>query len=87
MVCEDKIEAVTLAWRADKWKRSNKEISEEDKLLIQKEIDDLKASIAKRKGLLANSNFVSKAPSHLVEQEREKLAMEEEKLQKLEQSF
>ncbi len=61
-----------------------KQVSEEDKLLLQKEIDSLKASIEKRKGLLANSNFVSKAPSNLVEQERVKLAQEEEKLHKLE---
>ena len=59
-------------------------ITEEDKLNLEKEIQSLKASIAKRKGLLANENFVSRAPSNLVEQERVKLALEEEKLHKLE---
>ena len=58
-------------------------VSEEDKMMLQKEIESLKASIAKRKGLLANENFVSRAPSNLVEQEREKLKQEEEKLHKL----
>ena len=59
-------------------------ITEEDRMLLQKEIDSLKASIAKRKALLANDNFVAKAPSNLVEQERVKLVQEEEKLLKLE---
>ena len=59
-------------------------ITEEEKEFIKKEIETLKASIAKRKGLLANQNFVSKAPLQLVEQEKEKLALEEEKLKKLE---
>ena len=61
-----------------------KEVTEEDALNLQKEIESLKASIAKRKGLLANPNFVLKAPSNLVEQEREKLSQEEEKMHKLE---
>ena len=61
-----------------------KEVTEEDAINLQKEIDSLKASIAKRKALLANSNFVAKAPSNLVEQEKEKLSQEEEKLHKLE---
>ena len=59
-------------------------VTEEDKALLQKEIDLLKASIAKSKGLLANENFVSRAPSNLVEKEREELKQEEEKLHKLE---
>ena len=59
-------------------------MSEEDKLNLEKEIQSLKASIAKRKALLANENFVNRAPSNLVEQERVKLAQEEEKLHKLE---
>lgn len=62
-------------------------MSDEDKLNLKKEIESLKASIAKRKALLSNENFVSRAPSNLVEQEKEKLAIEEEKLHKLEQSF
>ena len=61
-----------------------KEVTEEDKAALTKEIDVLKASISKRKALLANDNFVSRAPSNLVEQERVKLALEEEKLHKLE---
>ena len=60
-----------------------KEQTEEDKLQLQKEIETLKASINKRKGLLANESFVNKATSNLVESEKEKLAQEEAKLQKL----
>ncbi len=61
----------------------DKEITEEDRLALEKEIKDLEASIAKRKGLLNNANFVSKAPTALVEQEKEKLKQEEEKLVRL----
>jgi len=57
-----------------------KEITEEEKLEIQKEIEKLEASILRRKNLLANENYVKKAPQHLVEEEREKLRLEEEKL-------
>jgi len=49
----------------------------------EKEITDLKASIAKRESLLSNENFVAKAPANLVEQEKIKLVEEKEKLQKL----
>ena len=59
-------------------------LTEEDIKAKEKEINDLKASIAKRKGLLSNENFTSKAPANLVEQERKKLEEEEEKLKKLE---
>ena len=61
----------------------DKEITEEDRLALEKEIKDLEVSIAKRKGLLNNANFVSKAPAALVEQEKEKLKQEEEKLVRL----
>ena len=43
-------------------------------------IADLEASIARRKNLLANENYVAKAPAQLVEKERETLASEEEQL-------
>ncbi|MBE6155071.1 MAG: valine--tRNA ligase [Firmicutes bacterium] len=57
--------------------------TEEDLKILEKEIETLKASIAKRKALLANENFVARAPENLVRQEKEKLALEEEKLTKL----
>ena len=60
-----------------------KEKTEEDELALKKEIELLENSINKRKGLLNNANFVAKAPANLVEQEKEKLKLEEEKLQKL----
>lgn len=60
-----------------------KELTEEDKVQKEKEISLLIASIQKRKALLANANFVAKAPQNLVEQEKEKLKLEEEKLNSL----
>jgi len=62
-----------------------KEVTDEDLKAKAKEIETLIASIAKRKALLANENFVSRAPENLVASEKEKLAQEEEKLAKLEQ--
>ncbi len=60
-----------------------KEITEEDKLMIQKQIEELKLSINKRENLLNNENFVNKAPKELVQKEKDKLAEEKEELQKL----
>ena len=57
-----------------------KDESEEDKALKQKEIESLESSIARRKVLLSNENYVNKAPAALVEKERETLKQEEEKL-------
>ncbi len=57
-----------------------KEITEEDKALVEKRINELKASILKRENLLNNQNFVSKAPKELVEKEQEKLSEEKEEL-------
>ena len=55
-------------------------VSQED---IQKEIEELEKSINKRKNLLSNENFVKRAPENIVENEKQKLAEEEEKLSKL----
>ncbi len=60
-----------------------KEVTEADKLALAKEIATLEVSIKKRQNLLNNNNFVSKAPAELVNEERSKLALEEEKLKKL----
>ena len=60
-----------------------KEITEEDILLKHKQIESLKNSIVRRKSLLANENYVSKAPQALVESERAKLAEEEKQLESL----
>ncbi len=60
-----------------------KEITENDLLLKQKRIDELKLSIKKREGLLSNENFVSKAPLELVNNEKEKLSNERCELEKL----
>lgn len=54
---------------------TEKEIEEK-----KKEIEKLELSIERRKKLLANENYVKKAPIHLVEEEKEKLKQEENKL-------
>ncbi len=51
-----------------------------DEGLIQEEIKTLEASILRREKLLANENYVSKAPANVVEMDRKKLAEEKEKL-------
>ena len=58
-------------------------LSEEDMVLKQKQIESLKQSIERRKKLLANVNYVNKAPQALVEKERKTLAEEEEKLENI----
>ena len=57
-----------------------KEETAEDKAAKEKQINDLKASIERRKNLLSNENYVAKAPEALVNKERETLAKEEEQL-------
>ena len=57
-----------------------KVISEEEFKAKEKQIADLEASIARRKNLLANENYVAKAPEALVNKERETLAAEEAQL-------
>jgi len=60
-----------------------KEITEEDLRLKEKQIFELKASIEKREKLLSNEAFVSKAPVSLVEKEKVKLEEEKAELNKL----
>ena len=55
-----------------------KEVTEEDILAKEKQIESLKASILKREKLLSNAGFVSKAPEQLVNDE--KIKLEEEKM-------
>ena len=55
----------------------------EDIKQIKEEIKKLEASIARRKKLLSNSNYVSKAPEKIVSLDREKLKEEEEKRDRL----
>ena len=60
-----------------------KEVTEEDMMLLNKQISELESSIERRKKLLNNENYVAKAPKELVEKERLTLKAEEEKLAKL----
>lgn len=61
----------------------DKEITEDDIMLKNKQISDLEASITRRKNLLSNENYLNKAPKKLVEKEKNTLKDEEEKLAKL----
>ena len=58
--------------------------SKEDESKKIEEINKLKASIERRENLLANSNYVNKAPANIVEADRKKLLEEKEKLAILE---
>ncbi len=60
-----------------------KEETEEDKLLKEKQIQSLENSIARRKGLLANENYIAKAPKELVDKEKESLEKEIKELEAL----
>jgi valyl-tRNA synthetase len=60
-----------------------KEESAEDIAAKQKQIDDLKNSIARREKLLSNENYVNKAPANIVQMDREKLEEEKQKLAEL----
>ena len=61
-----------------------KEVTEEDILAKEKQIESLKASILKREKLLSNVGFVSKAPEQLVNDEKIKLEEEKKLLSTLE---
>ncbi len=58
-----------------------KEETEEDILIKNKQIAELEASIERRKKLLSNENYVNKAPKELVLKEQNTLKAEEEKLE------
>ena len=60
-----------------------KELTEEDIRLKEKQINELTLSIKKREALLNNDNFTSKAPKDLVLKEKQKLNDEKEELAKL----
>ena len=59
-------------------------LSQEDIKLKEKQIASLKQSIARRESLLANTNYVNKAPQELVAKERKTLEEEKEKLKMME---
>jgi valyl-tRNA synthetase len=60
---------------------------EEEKKRIIKEMKKTQKEIEMFKKKLENKNFVEKAPSHVVEEVREKLNMASEKFSKLKQSL
>ena len=60
-----------------------KQVTDEDLENKEKTIELLKNSIARRKQLLSNENYVNKAPKELVNSEKEKLLEEEKKLTEL----
>ena len=60
-----------------------KEETEDDKALREKQISDLKASIQRRENLLSNENYVNKAPKNIVDMDKQKLLEEKKKLEEL----
>jgi len=52
---------------------------------LTKEVEALLAAIARSEGLLTNEDFTRKAPVHVVDREREKLAANRERKAKLEE--
>ena len=54
-----------------------------DKELLLKEIDILEKNIERRRKLLSNTGYINKAPSSLVEEEKNKLELEKQKLNDL----
>ena len=63
--------------------RKQKDKEEADRLAKESQIKLLEASIARREKLLANENYVNKAPSNIVEKERNDLENEKKKLKEL----
>ena len=57
--------------------------SEAEKIAKNTQIELLKTSIKRRENLLANENYVNKAPANIVELDRQKLAEEKKKLEEL----
>lgn len=58
----------------------NSSNKEEEKATLLKEKETLEKSITRRESLLANENYVAKAPENIVNQEKESLNTEKEKL-------
>ena len=81
VIITDKLDIKSYNVKVDEYEATifyEKEETAEDKAALEKQINDLKASIERRKNLLANENYVAKAPEALVQKERETLAKEEE---------
>lgn len=62
-------------------------MSEEEISNLIKEKERLMASINRRKNLLANENYVSKAPANIVENDRNNLQKEENELKLIEEKL
>ena len=58
-----------------------------NKELLLKEIEKLEQSIIKRENLLANENYITKAPQNIVELDKQKLKEEQEKLKILKEKL
>ena len=63
-----------------------KKMSQEEEQNRKKQIEQLKASIDRRQKLLSNSNYVNKAPKHIVDLDKQKLEEELKKLKELEKN-
>ncbi len=86
--CLDKIEDETLTCLSLPYQNDTVSLyydgsanKEEERLKLEENKASLEQSITRREKLLANENYVSKAPSHIVEQERTNLEKEKTELQ------
>ena len=86
--CLDKIEDETLTCLSLPYQNDTVSLyydgsanKEEERLKLEENQASLEQSITRREKLLANENYVSKAPSHIVEQERTNLEKEKAELQ------
>lgn len=86
--CLDKIEDETLTCLSLPYQNDTVSLyydgsanKEEERLKLEENKASLEQSITRREKLLANENYVSKAPSHIVEQERTNLEKEKAELQ------
>ena len=85
-IIENKLDIKSYEVKSGKYSATiyyEKEESNEDILLKEKQINDLKLSIERREKLLSNVNYVNKAPSEIVDKERENLNKEKELLKLL----
>ena len=86
VIIEDKLDIKSYNVKTSSYEATifyEKEETEEEKELKEKQIQELKQSIERREKLLSNENYVSKAPQNIVEMDRKKLEEEKEKLKTL----
>jgi len=57
---------------------------EQEVARLQKALEETRQEIRRAQGMLANESFTSKAPAHVVQQQRDRLAEQQERQARLE---